>query len=136
MNVENNPLVQDEATLVQSKGKPWKELSIGGTFGLLLAGGGIYASGIGKGADEDALLAGAQASDSVRVGNGNEESKVELGNYPIVNVYANFFLKHARFFVMMSHVNHSGDGGNAFLVPHYPINQRVFRFGISWNFFN
>ncbi|MBR7066631.1 MAG: hypothetical protein IKI36_08080 [Prevotella sp.] len=66
----------------------------------------------------------------------NEESKVELGNYPIVNVYANFFLKHARFFVMMSHVNHSGDGGNAFLVPHYPINQRVFRFGISWNFFN
>ena len=52
MNVENNPMVQDEATLVQSKGKPWKELSIGGTFGLLLAGGGIYASGIGKGADE------------------------------------------------------------------------------------
>ena len=80
MNVENNPLVQDEATLVQSKGKPWKELSIGGTFGLLLAGGGIYASGIGKGADEDALLAGAQASDSVRVGNGNEESKVEPAN--------------------------------------------------------
>lgn len=80
MNVESNPMVQDEATLVQSKGKPWKELSIGGTFGLLLAGGGIYASGIGKGADEDALLAGAQASDSVRVGNGNEESKVEPAN--------------------------------------------------------
>ncbi len=66
----------------------------------------------------------------------NKDSRVKLGNYPIVNVYANFFLKHARFFVMMSHVNHSGEGGNAFLVPHYPINQRLFRFGISWNFFN
>ena len=66
----------------------------------------------------------------------NKENRVKLGNYPIVNVYANFFLKHARFFVMMSHINHSGEGGNSFLVPHYPINQRVFRFGISWNFFN
>ncbi len=66
----------------------------------------------------------------------NEESRVDIGNYPIVNVYANFFLKHARFFVMMSHVNCSSDGGNYFLTPHYPINQRIFRFGVSWNFFN
>ncbi len=64
------------------------------------------------------------------------EEKVEVGNYPIVNVYANFFLKHARFFVMMSHVNRSSDGGNYFLTPHYPINPRIFRFGVSWNFFN
>ena len=66
----------------------------------------------------------------------NAGSRVKLGNYPFVNVYANFFLKHARFFVMMSHVNCSGDGGNYFLTPHYPTNQRVFRFGVSWNFFN
>lgn len=66
----------------------------------------------------------------------NTASKVKLGNYPFVNVYANFFLKHTRFFVMMSHINCSGDGGNYFLTPHYPTNQRVFRFGVSWNFFN
>lgn len=64
----------------------------------------------------------------------NTESKVKIGNYPIVNAYANFHLKHTRFFVMMSHIN-SGNG-NYFLTPHYPINQRVLRFGISWNFFN
>lgn len=80
LNVENGSMVQDDLTLVQSKGTPWKELSIGGTFGLLLAGGGLYASGLGKSADEDALLAGAHASDSVRVGNGNEESNVETPN--------------------------------------------------------
>ena len=63
------------------------------------------------------------------------ENKVKVGNYPIVNVYANFFLKHTRFFAMMSHVNCT-DGGNYFLTPHYPLNRRIFRFGVSWNFFN
>ena len=64
-----------------------------------------------------------------------EASRVKVGNYPIVNVYANFHLKQTRFFVMMSHVNYS-DGGNYFLTPHYPLNTRLFRFGVSWNFFN
>ena len=25
---------------------------------------------------------------------------------------------------------------NYFFTPHYPMNQRVFRMGVSWNFFN
>ena len=62
------------------------------------------------------------------------DQRVKLGNYPFVNAYANFQLKQARFFVMFSHVNSSD--GNYFLTPHYPTNQRVLRFGISWNFFN
>ena len=64
----------------------------------------------------------------------NGTANVEVGNYPFVNVYANMHLKHTRFFVMMSHVNASS--GNSFLVPHYPVNGRIFRFGVSWNFFN
>ena len=64
----------------------------------------------------------------------NGAANVEVGNYPIVNAYANMHLKHTRFFVMMSHVNASS--GDSFLVPHYPINGRIFRFGVSWNFFN
>lgn len=60
--------------------------------------------------------------------------KTEIGNYPLVNVYANFHLKHTRFFAMMSHVNASS--GGYFFAPHYPLNGRVFRFGVSWNFFN
>lgn len=63
------------------------------------------------------------------------QNKVKVGNFPVVNAYANFNLKHTRFFVMMSHVNSTGTEG-AFLVPHYPINGRIFRFGLSWNFFN
>ena len=60
----------------------------------------------------------------------------KVGNYPIVNAYINFHLKHTRFYVMMSHVNHSAGSGSPFLVPHYPLNERVLRLGISWNFFN
>lgn len=64
-----------------------------------------------------------------------ETSRTEVGGYPLVNVYANFLLKHTRFFVMMSHVNCSS-GGDYFFTPHYPLNGRIFRFGLSWNFFN
>ena len=64
------------------------------------------------------------------------EQRVKTGGYPIVNVYANFHLQRTRFFIMMSHVN-AGQGNKAyFFTPHYPENQRILRFGLSWNFFN
>jgi len=66
----------------------------------------------------------------------NPEGRVELGNYPIVNVYANMHLKSARFFVMMSHINAGSGSMNYFLTPHYPLNERILRLGVSWNFFN
>lgn len=64
------------------------------------------------------------------------ENRTKVGEYPVVNVYANFHLKQTRFFVMMSHVNAGSGSRNYFLTPHYPLNQRVFRFGVSWNFYN
>ncbi len=62
--------------------------------------------------------------------------RIKIGNYPSVNVYANFHLKQARFYVMASHVNYSSGSGRPFLVPNYPLNRLVMRLGISWNFFN
>ena len=67
---------------------------------------------------------------------GNGENNVKIGNYPIVNVYANVHIKHTRFFVMMSHINAGQGDKNYFFAPHYPLNERVFRIGVSWNFFN
>ena len=64
------------------------------------------------------------------------DSRVEIGNYPVVNVYANFHLKHTRFFIMMSHLNTGTGKKNYFYTPHYPLNQSILRFGLSWNFFN
>ncbi len=66
----------------------------------------------------------------------NADSRVELGGYPWVDVYANMVLKKVRFFLMMSHVN--ADSGNRmrFLAPHYPTNSNVLHFGVSWVFYN
>ena len=64
-----------------------------------------------------------------------DASRTKIGNYPLLNAYANFQLQHTRFYVMFTHVN-SAEGGKYFYTPHYPLNQRVLQFGISWNFFN
>ena len=64
-----------------------------------------------------------------------EASRTKIGNYPHLNAYANFQLQHTRFFIMFTHVN-SAEGGKYFFTPHYPLNQRVLQFGVSWNFFN
>ena len=66
----------------------------------------------------------------------NAESRVELGGYPFVDVYANMHLKRTRFFVMYSHVTAGSGNRNYFLTPHYPMNAGVLRFGVSWNFYN
>lgn len=66
----------------------------------------------------------------------DNSAMMKTGNYPIVNVYANFHLKRTRFYIMASHVNYSSGSGSPFLVPHYPLNRLVIRFGLSWNFVN
>lgn len=66
---------------------------------------------------------------------GNAE-KTKIGNYPIMNAYANFNLKGTRFFVMYSHFNKGMGNSRYFMTPHYPINESVFRVGISWDFYN
>ncbi len=66
----------------------------------------------------------------------NPDEKIEIGKFPIVNVYANLHLKRTRFFIMVYHVNAGAGKSNYFMAPHYPINPRMIKFGLSWNFFD
>ena len=66
----------------------------------------------------------------------NADSRMELGNFPLVDVYVNMHLKHARFFVMMTNVTGTSFDRMSFLTPHYPLNRSVLHLGVSWNFFN
>ena len=66
----------------------------------------------------------------------NPDSRIELGGYPFIDVYANFQLKRARFFIAMSHINAGSGSKMQFLTPHYPMNNRTFRMGVSWTFIN
>ena len=66
----------------------------------------------------------------------NDESRITLGNYPFIDVYANMHLKRARFFVMMTNAAYGSFNRKSFLTPHYPTDSAVLRLGVSWNFFN
>ena len=66
----------------------------------------------------------------------NPANKVEIGNYPLVSVYANFLLKQTRFYVKYYHVIKGTGNREYFLAPHYPMTPAVFWFGLSWNFYN
>ena len=63
--------------------------------------------------------------------------RIEIGGYPFINAYANFHLKQVRFYVMYHHVTQNTLRQTySFLVPHYPINPRLFKLGFSWNFWD
>ncbi len=65
------------------------------------------------------------------------QREIKVGNYPLMNLYANMKLKQTRFFVMLSHVNQGLFGGNDyFILPHYPLNPRSFQMGLSIDFSN
>lgn len=60
--------------------------------------------------------------------------RIQVGNYPIVNVYANLHLKRCRLYVAAQHLN--AGNGRMFWAPHYAMNPMTIHFGVSWNFFN
>lgn len=66
----------------------------------------------------------------------DNDRKTTVGAYPIINVYANLHLKRTRIYAMVSHVNEGMGNNRSFLVPHYPINPRLFKLGISWNLYD
>jgi len=64
------------------------------------------------------------------------QTEEETGNYPFVNVFLNFKLKRTRVFVMADHVNSGLTGYDYFLIPAYPMNIRMIRYGLAWTFYN
>ena len=64
------------------------------------------------------------------------QDKVQTGNYPYINVFLNLKLRRTRIFIMYDHVNSGLNGYNYFMVPSYPQNIRMFRYGIGWTFYD
>lgn len=60
----------------------------------------------------------------------------EIGNYLYIDVFLNFKIKRALFFLKLQHANSGLMGYNYYTTPHYPMQDRLFRFGISWKFYN
>lgn len=64
------------------------------------------------------------------------ENPVWVGNFAVANAYLTAKISKTRFFVLWSHVNQGLFGSNYFSLPHYPINPRQLRFGVSIDFAN
>lgn len=65
------------------------------------------------------------------------QDKEQVGNYPIMNVYANFYVKHIRLklFAQYQHFNASFMNKQYFSMPTYPMAPDMFRAGLSWHFY-
>lgn len=67
-----------------------------------------------------------------------EQNEVKVGNYPVLNVYANFYVRLLRLklFAQFTHFNqYFMPENNYFSMPGYPLNPPVFRAGVAWHFY-
>ena len=64
------------------------------------------------------------------------QDQVQTGNYPFINVFLNLKVRRTRIFIMFDHVNHGFTGYDYFMVPSYPQNIRMLRYGIGWTFYD
>ncbi|MBR4843254.1 MAG: putative porin [Bacteroidaceae bacterium] len=61
----------------------------------------------------------------------------EVGGYPLVTGYVNCYLRGARFYVMYYHANDGlFNNTDSFIVPGYPANPGMLKFGLSWPLFD
>ncbi|MCT4616399.1 MAG: putative porin [Marinifilaceae bacterium] len=60
----------------------------------------------------------------------------KLADYPKIDIYFNFRIKRTRLFIMMENLNSSFGTRDYFSSLHYPINQRMLKYGLVWNFYD
>ena len=65
------------------------------------------------------------------------QNREQVGNYPVMNVYANFYVKHIRLklFAQYQHFNASFMNKQYFAMPDYPMAPDMFRAGLAWHFY-
>jgi len=66
----------------------------------------------------------------------HRQNEKQLGNYPYFDAFLNVQLKRFRFFLKMEHVNSGWIDKNYFSVLHYPRNDRNFKVGLTWTFYD
>ena len=64
------------------------------------------------------------------------QTQKTVGNYPYVDFFINARIKPVRFFIKIDHVNQGFFGSNYSLTPNYIQNDRAFKFGLNWLFFD
>ena len=60
----------------------------------------------------------------------------EIGDYPVVDLFADLKWKRAVLFFKYEHINQGMPNNEYFSALHYPLNRRIFKFGVSWIFYD
>ena len=58
----------------------------------------------------------------------------EIGNFFHVDFFLNFNVKRTRFFLKLQNILSAFGESNFYAVPHYPLQDLSFKFGLSWRF--
>ena len=68
------------------------------------------------------------------------QQETEVGNYPWMNIYANFYVRsiRLRFFAHYQHLSYwfFKENKGFLTMPGYPTNRDIFRAGLAWHFYN
>jgi len=64
------------------------------------------------------------------------QNDVEIGNYPKIDAFLKLKLKRARLFIKYEHANFGLMGSNYYAGVYQPMAPRIFRFGVSWSFYD
>ena len=65
------------------------------------------------------------------------QNEVEIGNYPYIDAFVSAKWKRMRILLKYQHLNKGLFGnGEAFQIARYPLNPGMFKFGISWAFYD
>jgi hypothetical protein len=64
------------------------------------------------------------------------QDEKEYGGYLFVDVFLNFKVKTASFFFKIEHLNAGWNDKNYIILAHYPMQGRMFKFGVSWSLFD
>ena len=65
------------------------------------------------------------------------QREVKIGSYPYLDAFVSAKWKRMRILLKLQHLNQNLFGnGEYFQVARYPLNPRMFKFGISWSFYD
>jgi hypothetical protein len=60
----------------------------------------------------------------------------KVGNFLYIDLYINLMIQRFRLFARMQHFNALFSPNNYYHVPHYPLQDAAFKFGLSWAFYD
>lgn len=88
------------------------------------------------GAEVNYFSAFSSPSYSAATGQMYLANEYEIGDFYQLDAFAQFKISKAVIFLKMQNLTQGLTPYNYWAAPHYPLNDRVFRFGINWRFFN